>query len=139
MTEALTSMRAKQQAQQEAAPTTPTVTQGSEPFRELPVTQEAVLREAMRQAESTTVPQSARTLPATRKQLTTEELMDGLESDLGEKWNEIDEELRSKFVQAVNDRFVHTRRGGTTADRRTPSSGARRTPVAGTASSDVAR
>ena len=27
-------------------------------------------------------------------------------SDLGEKWNVIDEELRSKFVQAVNDRCV---------------------------------
>ena len=62
MTDALTSMRAMQQVQQQEptpiTPMTPTVTQGSEPFQELQVTQEAVLREAMRQAENTAVGQS---------------------------------------------------------------------------------
>ena len=41
-----------------------------------------------------------------RKRLTAEELRVGLENDLGEKWSEIDDELRSRFVQAVNDRFA---------------------------------
>ena len=62
MTDALTSMRAMQQVQQQGptpvTPMTPTVTQGSEPFQELQVTQEAMLREAVRQAENTAVGQS---------------------------------------------------------------------------------
>ena len=41
-----------------------------------------------------------------RKRLAAEELREGLENDLGEKWTEIDEELRSRVVQAVNDRFA---------------------------------
>ena len=70
------------------------ITQGSEPFREVQVTQELVLREAMRQAENTAVgqnredPQISRTPPAKRKNPTKEELMEGLENDLGEEWNE---------------------------------------------------
>ena len=55
MTGALTNMRAMQQAQQQVStpitPMTPTVTKGTEPFQELQVTQEAVLREGMRQAD----------------------------------------------------------------------------------------
>ena len=67
MSDAPTSMRAMQQAQQQepTPPMTPTVTQGTEPLQELQVTQEAVLREAMRQAENTAVgqsPQGSRTL-----------------------------------------------------------------------------
>ena len=113
MTDALTSMRAMQQAQQPVStpltPMTPTVTQGTERFQELQVTQEAVLREAMRQGENTAVGQSrqgSRTPQEGRKRLTAEELREGLENDLGEKWSEIDEEVRSRFVQAVNDRLA---------------------------------
>ena len=48
MTDALTSMRATQQAQQRVpTPITPMTPTGTEPFQELQVTQEAVLREAM--------------------------------------------------------------------------------------------
>ena len=75
---------------------TPTVTQGTEPFQELQVTQEAVLREAMRQAEHTSVgqsPQGSRTPLEGRKRLTAEELREGLENDFGEKWTEVDKEL----------------------------------------------
>ena len=98
MTDALTSMRAMQQVQQQGptpvTPMTPTVTQGTEPFQEMQVTQEAVLREAMRQAENIAVgqsPQGSRTPLEGRKRPTTEELREGLENDLGEKWTEIDE------------------------------------------------
>ena len=115
MTDAITSMRAMQQSQQQE-PTpitsmTPTVTQGTEPFQDLQVTQEAeaVLRETMQQAENTAVeqsPEGSRTSLEGRKRLTEEELREGLENDLGEKWMEIDEELRSRFVQAISDRFA---------------------------------
>ena len=58
--------------------------------------------------------------------------MEGLESDFGEKWNEIDEELRSKFVlNSPTTDLCHTKRRGTGADRRTLSSRARRTAMAG--------
>ena len=114
MTDALTNMRAAQQVQHQGkapvAPLTPTVTQGSEPLQELPVTQDpALLREAMRQAEATAVgqsPQGVSTPQERRRQPKREEVREGLESDLGEHWTEINEELRSKFIQAVNNRFV---------------------------------
>ena len=101
MTDALTNMRAAQQVQHQGkapvAPLTPAVSQGSEPLQELPVTQDpALLREAMRQAEAT----------ERRRQPEREEVREGLESDLGEHWTEINEELRNKFIQAVNNRFV---------------------------------
>ena len=63
----------------------------------------------MREAENTAsgqAPQDSRSLPAKRKHSTTEELMEGLVSDLGEKWNVIDEDLWSKSFQGVNDRCV---------------------------------
>ena len=114
MTDALTNMRAAQQVQHQGkapvAPLTPTVSQGSEPLQELPVTQDpALLREAMRQAEATAVgqsPQGVSTPQERRRQPKREEVREGLESDLGEHWTEINEELRSKFIQAVNNRFV---------------------------------
>ena len=113
MTDVLTSLRAMQQTQHQGqapiTPMTPTVTQGSEPFQELQFTQEAVLQEVMRQAETTAVgqsPQSESTPQEKRRHPTREEFREVLENDLGEKWTEIDEELRSKFVQAVNDRFA---------------------------------
>ena len=81
-----------QQAQQRVptpiTPITPTVTQGAELFQELQVTQEAVLREAMRQAENTAVghsPQGSRTPLEGRQRLTAEEPQKGLENDIGEK------------------------------------------------------
>ena len=73
------------------------------------MTLEAALREAMQEAEniaSGQAPQDSTSLPAKRKHSTTEEPTEGLVIDIGEKWNEMDEELRSKFVQAVNDRCV---------------------------------
>ena len=90
-------------------PTTPTITQGSEPFQEFPVTQEAVLREAMRQAEASTSgpsPQEARPPQEKRRRLTQEELREGLENDLGKKWTEIDKDFLSKFLLVVNDRLA---------------------------------
>ena len=116
MTGALASMRAMQQAQHQGqgpiTPMTPTVTQGSEPFQELPVTQEAVLREAMRQAEATAVgqsPQGASTPQERLRYHTREELREGL----GE----------------TTDLFLTEERENA-AERRTPNSYARRTPKA---------
>ena len=113
MTDALTSMRAMQQAQQPVStpltPMTPTVTQGTERFQELQVTQEAVLREAMRQGENTAVGQSrqgSRTASGRAQAPYGGGAARRTENDLGEKWSEIDEEVRSRFVQAVNDRLA---------------------------------
>ena len=90
MTDALTSMRAVQQA--------------CRSHRKL-----RCAKPCMRQAENTAVgqsPQGWRTPQEGRKRLTAEELRERLENDPGEKWSETDEELRSRFVQAVNDRFA---------------------------------
>ena len=67
MTEALNKMKAQQQPQQPeqaqipGQPLTPTATQGTEPFKELPVTQEVDLTQARRQAEDSTSGQDQET------------------------------------------------------------------------------
>ena len=64
-------MKARQQQQPQQAqipgqPLTPTVTQGTEPFKELPVTLEADLMQAMRQAENSTGKTRRRTIGGAR-------------------------------------------------------------------------
>ena len=107
MSDAPTSMRSMQQAQQQEP--TPTTLMTPRILRERSLSKNCMSR---RKQCCEKPCDKRRTLQLDkarkgRKRLTAEELRDGLENDLGEKWTEIDEELRSSFVQAVNDRFAH--------------------------------
>ena len=110
MTEAQHKMKARQQQQAQipGQPLTPTVTQGAEPFKELPVTQEADLMHAFRQAESSASGQDQERDQRKSKKMkipTAEELQGGVQNDLGEQWAGMDEGLMNRFIQAVNERY----------------------------------
>ena len=65
--------------------------------------------QAIRQAESSASGQDQETDPRKSKKLkipATEELQEGLLNDLGEQWTGMDEGLRNRFIQAVNERFA---------------------------------
>ena len=115
MMEVLNNMKARQQQQQPqqaqipGLPLTPTVTQGSEPFKGLPVTQEADLMQAIRQAQSSASGQDQETDQRKSKKMgipTTEELQGGLRNCLGEQWTGMDEGLKNRLIQAVNQRIA---------------------------------